>query len=199
MEYIILFSGSFKLVFLFLFSSHHTWFHSADGSRCLQREKMVWEVRHHGLLILLVMKDGAAVLGGFMAWACPGNETGVEGCGSGHGTARGLDMRLLFFSVQNAAFLRKIPSLQSLCSVLEKSSCLEWLFLWISFFTEINWWWWWEKDSLVYVEKNLIFGDNSLEIDALPCVWVLIFLASAMMADKVFCLKFHRITYIFNL
>ena len=130
MEYIILFSGSFKLVFLFLFSSHHTWFHSADGSRCLHREKMVWEVRHHGLLILLVMKDGAAVLGGFMAWACPGNETGVEGCGSGHGTARGLDMRLLFFSVQNAAFLRKIPSLQSLCSVLKK------VVVWSGFFCE---------------------------------------------------------------
>lgn len=93
---------------------------------------MVWEVRHRGLLILLVMKDGAAVLGGFMAWACPGNETGVEGCGSEHGTARGLDMRRLFFSVQNAAFLQKIPSLQSLCSVLKK--VVVWSGFFVNFF-----------------------------------------------------------------
>lgn len=53
----------------------------------------------------------------------------------------------------------------SLCKVqlfFEKSLCwktcawLEWQFLWISFFTEINFWWW-EKDSLVYVEKIWFF------------------------------------------
>lgn len=41
-------------------------------------------------------------------------------------------MRRLFFSVQNAAFLQKIPSLQSLCSVLKK--VVVWSGFFVNFF-----------------------------------------------------------------